>query len=355
MTSARACDRKLAALAFRRHVQRRLAAAGAALLLAGCASAPRFDGPIAARNQHPAQLTVGRLRPRTAAPEPEDGVQLDWRNGYSSLFLFGQANGDAFEMDGEYLRTSLAARLGLGAGVDVEAEVAFAHTSGGFLDDFVVDWHSFWGFPDQGRDTAPRDDYEVRAVENGRTTFAVDRHGLNLLDLPLILSWAPVRIGPDRDHGVMLRAGVDLPTGDDRAGFGSGEADWMLGIVGEVRTGPFAWNAHAEHTWAGNPARARSAAFEFEDVLSLGAGVEIAFDEHWTGLVQVEMDQSTLRRLDLARASDVQWLLWTALRVRLTDHVRLEAGIGEDLSQYVAPDFTAWLALSIDFGAQRPH
>lgn len=321
-------------------------------LLGACSASPRFDGPLAARNQHPAQLTVGRLRPRTAEVPPSGGVRLDWRNAYSSLFLFGTGNGDSFEMDGEYLRTSVSARVGLSSGVDLEAELPFAHASGGFLDDFVVDWHSFWDFPDQGRDGATRGGFRVEAQDAGRTVYGLEPHGFHLLDVPLVVSWSVVPIGPERPYGLLVRGGVELPTGDDRRGYGSGEPDWMVGAVGELRTGPVAWNAHVEHTWAGTPGPARDAGFEFSDVLSLGAGGELALDDHWTALAQVEMDRSTLRQLDLRRASDDQWLLWTGLRARLADGFRMEVGIGEDLSQHIAPDFTAWLAFSLDLGAR---
>ena len=54
---------------------------------------------------------------------------------------------------------------------------------------------------------------------------------------------------------------------------------------------------------------------------------------------------------DLARASDPQWLLWVALRHRLGERTRLEYGLGEDLSSFLAPDFSAWIAIASDFGA----
>jgi hypothetical protein len=62
------------------------------------------------------------------------------------------------------------------------------------------------------------------------------------------------------------------------------------------------------------------------------------------------MDRSALRGLDLRRTSADQWLLWTAARFRLGERLRVEVGIGEDLSQYIAPDFSAWLSFAIDFG-----
>jgi hypothetical protein len=323
---------------------------GAALLLPGCATEPRFDGPIAARNQHPAQLLVGRLRPRSAAAAPAGAATVEWQTAYSSLFLSGSAGTNSFEMDGEYLRTALTTRLGLGAGLDLELELPIGHASGGFLDDFVVEWHDLFGFPNQGRDLAPTDDFAVSGERDGATVFAVEPHGARLLDIPLALAWAPWAIGEERPFGLLLRGGVELPTGDADAGYGSGEVEWMLGAVAEWRTGPLALNLHAEHTFAASPPRARAAGFDFEDVSSLGIGAEFAVDDNLSLLAQVEMDRSTLRGLDLQRTSADQWLLWTAARFRLGERLRVEVGIGEDLSQYIAPDFSAWLSFAIDFG-----
>ena len=107
------------------------------------------------RTQHPAQLTVMTL-PHKTADLAQGEVRTHWTNGYSSLFLSGSGGGNAFAMDGEYLRTAIGARWGITDRLEVDVEIPFASTTGGFLDEFVVDWHDFFGFPNHGRDTAPK-------------------------------------------------------------------------------------------------------------------------------------------------------------------------------------------------------
>ena len=41
-------------------------------------------------------------------------------------------------------------RQGLGDGLEFGFELPFAHTSGGFLDRFLIDYHDALGLPDQG-------------------------------------------------------------------------------------------------------------------------------------------------------------------------------------------------------------
>src|SRR5688500_4126943 len=119
------------------------------VLLGGCVDAPRFHGPLPVRNQHPAQLTVLHLPPASTNTLAADAWAARADIAYSSLFLSGSAPGagprKSFRMDGEYLRISPQLRTGLGGGVEVSFEVPFAHTTGGFLDDFLIDYHDAFG------------------------------------------------------------------------------------------------------------------------------------------------------------------------------------------------------------------
>lgn len=307
------------------------------------------------RNQHPAQLAVLHMDPRSAAAVPAGGVRLDVTQAYTSLFLAGSdpASGSSIRMDGEVWRSAAAARVGLGHGFDLGVELPFVHAGGGFLDAFVIDWHDAFGFPDQGRDRAPRNDFEVRAASGAGTVYELERADFALADVPIELGWTPLAAGEDSPFGFGLRAAVELPTGDADRGLGSGGVDVAVGAFGEWRGDTVAWTAHAQHTFAASPDRAEAAGAAFRDVTSLGLGVEVALADRFWLLASTEWETATLRALPFDRAADPQWLLWTGLRYGLADGARVEIGLGEDLSPYVAPDFTAWLAFSFDFGSAR--
>ena len=101
------------------------------------------------------------------------------------------------------------------------------------------------------------------------------------------------------------------------------------------------------HSFAGTPGPARRGGLEFADVTSGGVSGEVALTDWLQGLVQVEAETSTLRRLGFDRVSDAQVLLWTGLRAQLADNVAAELALGEDLTGFIAPDFTAFLGLAI--------
>lgn len=322
---------------------------GAALLLlflpGGCVHDSVVRGPMPVRNQHPAQLTVLHMDPASAEVLPAGRFHARAGASYSSLFLTGEGAGNRFSMDGEILHARWTGTAGLGDGLQLTAEIAGAHTSGGFLDEFVQDWHDFFGLPDQNRDEVQNDLFDVSAELQGQLAWQQREETARLMDLPLTLTWGAV---PPREGaiGLALRGAVELPTGDDKRGFGNGEVDWALGAVGEWRLPGLSVTGHLQHTWAGTPDQARAAGLEFRNVTSFGLGVEWPVTGGLTALVQTEVETSTLRGLHFDRVSRNQWLLWVGGRGRLATHWFLEVAVGEDLRGFVSPDFSAWLSVA---------
>jgi hypothetical protein len=297
------------------------------------------------RNQHPAQLTVLHLDPESAAALPTGMVAMRADASYSSLFLNGSKGGNSYTMDGEYLRARLGARMGLGSGFDLGADLPVAYTTGGFLDAFVIKWHDLWNFPDQGRSDVPKDQFQVRAVANGTEAFAVREEALELMDLPIRLKWCPLEPSPG-GVGMALQAGVELPTGNGEHGFGNGGVDYALGALFEWQPGPVGVSAHYGYTIADTPSKSRAAGLDFADVSSAGIGVEVPVGGDFAALVQVEYETSTLRNLHFGRVSRDQVLLWVGGRASLCRRMQIEFAIGEDLTQDIAPDFSLFAGVA---------
>lgn len=312
--------------------------------IAGCVAQPDLQGPMPVRNQHPAQLTVLHLPPAAAAMLPAGDVQVRLDSAYSSLFLLGSEGNRSWLMDGEYLRVGTGIRVGLGAGVELATEIPVAHTSGGFLDGFVIDYHDLFGLPDQGRDSYPKDEYRVEAVRGNTTVWEVERDGFELLDVPLYASVALLPTGTER-LGVAARGGIELPTGDDERGYGNGEVDASLGIVLDYRLDAMALYGHVQHTFAGTPDRTQRSGLEFADVTSLGGAAELPLASDLHAFLQVEWERSTLRNFGLPVTDRDQLLFWVGCRWQTTAALGVEVGFGEDLQGLASPDFTAWLGM----------
>jgi hypothetical protein len=98
---------------------------------------------------------------------------------------------------------------------------------------------------------------------------------------------------------------------------------------------------------------AERAGLAFADVTSWGASAEIAVTDRNALLIQSEWETSTLRDLGFARVADPQWLLWIGWRARLADWAALEVAVAEDLSSFIAPDFSMYFALSFGLGGPQ--
>jgi hypothetical protein len=318
--------------------------------LCSCATTREFAGPLAVRNQHPVQLLGARPLPRSAAAQPAHSASVDWNSSLSSYFLSGTGGGGTFVMDGEMLRTALGARIGLGHGFDLAFEVPVLHASGGFLDRFVIDWHDTFGFADQGRSSVPRDDYLIEARGVGApSVWRVEPHGARLGDVPIELSYTLV--DPQRDgFGLALRGGVELPTGDSAAGFGSGGVDLFASVVGEWRLHAVALTAQFGWTSLHTSDAMRDAGISLDDGPLFDLGAEVLLTDRLGLLALAQFDTAGLGANDFGRVTDDQWLLWFGLRQRLGSRSHLEFGLGEDLSRYVAADFTAFLNFRFAIG-----
>lgn len=313
--------------------------------LAACAAAPEFSGPMSVRNQHPAQLTVLHMTPQSTRSVPVGEAELRWDNAYTSLWLQGSRQGDVLDLDGESWVTTLALRTGLLEGLDLGIELPFLYYSSGFVDSFIIDWHDWFGFPQHQRDEFPEDQFNVVASRGGRTAFQVEEDRFGIGDVPLTLQYALQEPSEESPFGFALRGAVELPSGNEKAGFGNGKTDWSLGALAEYRYGSAAFTGHAQYTFAGTPSRVRRAGLSFHDVPSVGGGVEWALERGWALLAQTEWEASTLRRMRVNEANDSQWLLWAGVRKRFANGLVLDLGLGEDLSTNVAPDISFWIGL----------
>jgi len=320
------------------------------LVSCSCATAPPFQGPLPVRNQHPAQLTVLHMDPAGAEPVPAAEARVRVDTAYSSYYINGFGDGGSFVMDGELLRTGIKTGIGLGAGLGLHFELAVAHTWGGFLDSFLIDYHDWFGLPGGGRENAPNNRWLVEARRRGTLVYEMTDESLELLDLPVELRWAFLPITADRPYGLAVRVAVEFPTGDEDKGFGNGEIDTSIGLVGELRQDFVAVTAHAQHTFVGTPDLADRVGFNYEDVTSVGVGTEVWVTDELAFLAQTEYETSVLRNLGPTESDDPQWLLWVGARTLLSPRISLEAGFGEDLITNVSPDFTAYLAFRFEVG-----
>lgn len=125
-------------------------------------------------------------------------------------------------LDGETLNTTLRWRRGLGDGWAVGADLSLLNSGGGLLDNWIENWHEWFGLPNGQREQFEQDRYRFALTHNGDTRFARNRGVTEPGDVRLRLSRSMV--GARQVH-----AQLSVPTGraDALTGGSWGGALWL--------------------------------------------------------------------------------------------------------------------------------
>ena len=271
-----------------------------------------------------------------------------WRMGINvaNNFVRAQHGSENLVLDGESQRYELGARYGLSNGWEIGVALPWIAYNGGALDNFINDWHRFWGLPDGGRP-----DYSTRQLQflyqrNGRTELDFHRAEAGIGDVQVQIANQLLQTNQD---SVALIATFNLPTGD---------ADKLTGAGG---TGAGFALAATHSAWLDLPltltanigAQAIPRAGDLDDrqrtSVWFGSG-EIAWAaaQNWRLRAQIEAHSALYRSaLDALGTNSVQLLLGGS--VRLSPRWVLDAAIGEDIVVDTAPDVTLQLALKAQY------
>ncbi len=249
-------------------------------------------------------------------------------------------------LDGESTRISLDARYGIKRDWEVGVVIPYVVQSGGFLDGFIEGYHDLFGFPQGGRDQAPRNRLLYRYVKDGRERLKVNESSSGLGDISLNGGWQ-VYGGKGRPSSLALRSSLKLPTGSSSDLHGSGSWDLSFWLVGSHD-----WQlAYGHLTLLG---AAGLMGMTDGDVLesqqrngagfgSLGIGWSparwIAFKIQANGNTPFYKD-SELRELNM---SSIQLTIGGTLA--FSEKISLDVGITEDVIVKTSPDVVFHLAL----------
>ena len=140
---------------------------------------------------------------------------------------------ESIVLDGESTRFTLSGRYGIGHQAEVGMEIPFLIVGGGFLDGFIESYHSTFGFPNGGRELAPRNRLLYRYQRDGITIINMERSSQGLGDVQLMCGWQFYESAPNKAQRISFRASLKLPTGDTDSLHGSGSTDLALWVAGD--------------------------------------------------------------------------------------------------------------------------
>jgi hypothetical protein len=163
-------------------------------------------------------VSVGRV---------EGIVSVDAANN----FAIDSNSTESITLDGETYRFVLAARYGVAKGFECGIDIPYVVHSGGFLDGFIESFHHFFGFPNGGRESAPRDRLLYRYTTDYADKVDLSDSTSGLGDIRLSGAMQLYREDSEAPFAAALRASLKLPTGDSNRLLGSGSTDFALWIT----------------------------------------------------------------------------------------------------------------------------
>lgn len=307
--------------------------------------------PFHTQNQSPLSHIFG-LPPMGEAQVLAPGrKELRLSLDHASNYVKYTAAHESLLLDGETTRFGLAFRYGMTQNIEAGIEIPYLIQGGGFLDGFIIDYHNTFGFPQGGRDRAPRNRLLYSYRRNNTDVLKWDRSGAGLGDIRLNAAWQIYDRGGEAPRSLALRGSFKLPTGDSDALFGSGSYDGALWLA-----------ARDEYSTAWGPV----ALFGAAGMMGMTEGRVIPNQQNnWAGfgslgvgwrprdwlVLKIQTDAHT----PFFRNSDLQELSGNAAQiviggaVALGNNVTLDIGVSEDILVNTAPDVVFHFSLTANF------
>jgi hypothetical protein len=307
--------------------------------------------PFYTKNQSPLIQIFGLPAVGDATVLKAGNKQLGIGVDLTSNYVSDVTGNERLILDGETTRYNINGRYGLGHGLEVGFEIPYLIQGGGFLDDFIIRYHDAFGFPQGGRDLAPRNRLLYLYSAGGINKLKIDSSGAGLGDIRLIGAWQLYKNAANSEQTVALKSSLKLPTGDSGELLGSGSTDlafWLAGNFGHsTALGPVAFWGGAGLLGMAEGNVLQDQQRNFVGFGNLGAGISPA---SWISLkLQLDGHTSFYRNSGLKEidAAAVQIVIGGTLA--FNKRISLDIGVVEDLLVNTSPDVVFNLMLNIRF------
>ena len=292
----------------------------------------------------PAGLIFPIPRPRRAKVLEAGAREVRPDLTYSSIFESRGRGGSEARFDGEIARLSARLAFGIGNGAEITLEPQLLYGTSGALDEIVDDFHELTGFASGGRGLYGNDQYMMRLVRNGVTAYELQEDQILLGDLPV--SWVQ-QIRPEDQNGpaVSTRLTVELPTGDEDRGSGSGGIDVAAGVLIEQSVGRWTFTGGVDGVKASQPSRFKDAGVGVRTLLLASGGVEYRWSRKMSLLAQAVLQMPLTRDLPFEEIDREILDLGFGIARDLGEGTRLVLSFHEDAVAASGPDLSLYAGL----------
>jgi len=306
--------------------------------------------PFATANQSPLVAVYGLPSIGDARSPGDKEKSIRLMADLASNYVTNDRGRESIVLDGESLRLALSARYGLGRDLELGIDIPFWMTGGGFLDGFIESYHSTFGFPNGGRELAPKNRLLYRYQKNGVTLLNMDRSGQGIGDLSFTGGWR-FYSSADQNRNITLRTSLKLPSGDTDALRGSGSVDLALWLTG-ASDSYFSIGQLTIYGAAGALAMTRGKILPDQQRPLVGFGaLGLAFlPVQWLELkVQANGHTSFYSDSDLKQVDSPSVQLTVGGALHFSSRTSLHLGVTEDVMVGVSPDVVFHLSIEHRF------
>ena len=173
-------------------------------------------------------VAIGLGLPKTLSAHSVESGQwlIDLNSVIKSNANSANGSGESLRIDAESYNIELGLTYGLSDRWQLDVQAAYIRHTNGSLDGLIQQWHDFFGFSDGDRPLFEEDDFLIRYIgPEGQNNLITPSSGLSDIRLGLAYS-----IRQSWFDDLIVRTGVNLPTGDPAKLTGSDEVDFDIGI-----------------------------------------------------------------------------------------------------------------------------
>jgi hypothetical protein len=274
-----------------------------------------------------------------------------WRVGVitniSNTFDVSATANEQIVTDVETLRASLVLNYAVRNNWQLGIEVPYVRHSGGFLDDFIYDWHDFFNMPQNGRTKDYSDRLQISYLSPTGTSFAMSESGGDIGDIRINSAYTK----PWDNRALIFSTELKLPTGDFDKLTGSGGIDLSVGLT---INDPYSLEKYRISLYGGV---AGIYLGDIDGVISaaqnnfaLAGRVGIGWQA--SRLIQLKMQvdaQTPLYDSEIKEMGDPALQLVIGGSLTFTDDAYLDISIAEDINTSTAADVAFQLALVVTY------
>ena len=321
------------------------------ILIRPCALPAVEVTPFYTQNQSPLVQIFGLPSIGEASPVPLRQVDARLIVDLANNYVKDSNSRENILLDGESTRITLDVRYGIARGFECGVEIPYIFLNGGFLDSFVEGYHSAFGFPQGGRDQAPKGRLLYQYQRDGKERLKIDSSSSGLGDIRLNGAYQLYQGEDKPERAVALRTSLKLPTGDSGELHGSGSTDLSLWITAgddwKLAVGHFTLFGAAGIMGMTEGKVLQDQQRNWVGFGALGAGWS---PRHWIAFkIQTNAHTSFYRNSELRELDAASAQLIVGGTLAFSDRTTLDIGVAEDIIINTAPDVVFHFALRTRF------